>query len=406
VNIAKNIVISQRILLAHKVRTALSLSGVIIGICAVLIMVSIGRGTEQKVISQIMKMGSNLVVVTAGRVKIIAGRARQTKLVTTLEPKDADDVVEKSSSINYAVPAQNRKLPVKYGNLSTRTSVIGTTTDIMSVRNFTLSRGRFFDEDEDKGRRRVAVLGQTVVENLFAEEEPLGETIRVGRVPFTIIGVLAPKGLDINGTDQDDQIIIPLRTALRRLFNVTYISTIYVQARDRHVMHAAEVEVRGILRRAHHLRGDKSDDFTIQNQASVIDAQRESGRMFTLLIGSIAAVSVLVGGIGIVAVMLISIRERIKEIGIRMAVGARKSDILIQFLAESLLLSIGGGIVGTLVGGIGAVVISICAGWPFILPWNMVAMAFLSTVVIGILCGVYPARKAANLDPVTALQFE
>jgi len=406
VNIAKNIVISQRILLAHKVRTALSLSGVIIGICAVLIMVSIGRGTEQRVISQIMKMGSNLVVVNAGRVKIIAGRARQTKLVTTLEPRDADDVVEKSSSINYAVPAQNRKLPVKYGNLNTRTSVIGTTTDIMSVRNLTLSSGRFFDEDEDKGRRRVAVLGQTVVENLFAEEEPVGETIRVGRVPFTVIGVLAPKGLDINGTDQDDQIIIPLRTALRRLFNVTYISTIYVQARDRQFMHAAEVEARGILRQAHHLRDDKGDDFTIQNQASVIDAQRESGRMFTLLIGSIAAVSVLVGGIGIVAVMLISIRERIKEIGIRMAVGAKKSDILIQFLGESLLLSLGGGIVGTVVGVISAVVISICAGLPLILPWDMVAMAFLSTVVIGILSGVYPATKAANLDPVTALQFE
>jgi len=405
-NITKNIVISQKILLAHKVRTILSLSGIIIGICAVIIMVSIGRGTEQKIISQITEMGSDLLVVNAGQVKIIAGRARQTKLVTTLEPKDARDIITKSSSVNYVAPAQNKKLQVKYGNLNTRTSIVGTTADIFRVRNYALAKGRFFDEDEDKGRRRVAVLGQTVVENIFGQENPLGEQIRIGRVPFEVIGVLAPKGLDINGTDQDDQIIIPLKTALRRLFNLTYINTIYVQAKDSHSMSKAESEIRTILREAHHIRKDKPDDFTIQNQASVIEAQKESSQTFTLLISAIAAVSLLIGGIGVLAVMLISIRERIKEIGIRMAVGAKKSDILIQFLAESLLLSIGGGIFGIILGITVAVIIAVFADWPFRLPLYIVAISFLSTVAMGIFFGVYPAKKAADLDPIKALQFE
>lgn len=405
-NIAKNIVISQRILLAHRGRTALSLSGIIIGICAVLVMVSIGKGTEKKIISRITSMGSNLLVVNAGQVKIIAGRARQTKSVTTLEPKDAHTIAAKSSSVNYAVPAQTKKLQVKYGNLSTRTTIMGTTAEILAVRNYALYKGRFFDRDEDNGRRRVAVPGRTVVENIFGEDDPVGKTIRIGRVPFEIIGVLAPKGLDINGTDQDDLIIIPLKTALRRLFNLTYINAIYVQARDSHSMRAAESGIKAILREAHHLRKGKSDDFTIQNQASVIEAQKESGRAFTLLISAIAAVSLLVGGIGILAVMLISVRERIKEIGIRRAMGARKSDILMQFLAESLLLSIGGGIIGIITGVTTSMIIAAFGDLPFSLPLNVILISLLSTVIMGIFFGVYPAKKAADLDPIKSLQFE
>ncbi len=405
-NITKNIIISQKILLTHKVRTVLSLSGIIIGICAMIIMVSIGKGTEEKIIFQITKMGSDLLVVNAGQVKIIAGRARQTKLVTTLEPKDARDITAQSSSVYYAVPAQNKKLQVKYGDLNTKTNIVGTTANILKVRNYSLSRGEFFDEDENNGRRRVAVLGRTVVENIFGQDDPVGTMIRIGRVPFKVIGVLAPKGLDINGTDQDDQIIIPLKTALRRLFNLTYINAIYVQARDNHSMGRAESEIRTILREGHHIRKGKPDDFTIQNQASVLETQRESSQTFTLLISSIAAVSLLVGGIGILAVMLISIRERIKEIGIRMAVGAKKSDILMQFLAESLLLSIGGGIIGIILGITVAVIIAIFADWPFSLPLYAIAISFSATIIMGISFGVYPAKKAASLDPIKALQFE
>ena len=369
-------------------------------------MVAIGRGTESRIIAQITKMGKNLLMVNAGQVKIIAGRARQTKSVTTLVPKDAPAILANSELLDYAVPAQSKKLLVKYGNLSTRTTVMGTTADIVKVRNYALRRGRFFDREADNGRRREAVLGKTVVENIFGRQNPVGETIRLGRVPFKVIGVLASKGLDINGTDQDDLIIVPLKTALRRLFNVTYLNAIYVQAVSSKAMDRAEQEIRAALRAGHHLRAGRADDFTIQNQATVLKTRRTSGQAFTLLISAIAAVSLLVGGIGVLAVMLISVRERIKEIGIRRAMGARKSDILLQFLAESLLLSISGGIIGIITGITAAIIITILADLPFILPLNVILISLLSTVIMGVTFGVYPASKAAGLDPIKCLQFE
>jgi len=405
-NIGKTISISRHILLLHKGRTALSLSGIIIGICALLLMVAIGKGTEAKLIAQINQMGSNLLIVSAGQVKVIAGRARQTRRVTTLEEKDARSLLAKSTTIRSAVPAQSKKLAVKYGNLGTKTTVVGSTEEILVVRNFQVAAGRFFAEDENRGGRRVAVLGQTVVDNIFEGENPLGAVIRIGRVPFEVIGVLAKKGLDINGSDQDDQILIPLKTGLRRLFNLSYINTIYLQARSEQSMEEAGRESRQILREEHHLRGNKPDDFTIQNQATVLQTQQESSQTFTLLISSIAAVSLLVGGIGILAVMLISIRERIQEIGIRMAVGAKKRDIRLQFLAESILLSFVGGLIGIVFGLTMAAVTAYLADWPFILPINIVLTAFLLTMAMGIVFGVYPAQKAASMDPIKALQFE
>jgi putative ABC transport system permease protein len=404
--IVKNILISKKILLERKVRTVLSLSGIIIGICAVIIMVAIGKGTEEKVVSQITKMGSNLLLVNAGQVKIIAGRARQVKVVTTLELKDADSIRNEAGSVKYVAPAQTKKLQVKFENLSTKTNVVGTTSVITEVQNYSLAEGRFFDDEEDRGLRRVAVVGRTVVENIFEKQDPIGKIIRIGKVPFEVIGVLSPKGLDINGMDQDDQIFIPVRTALRRVFNLTYINAIYVKVKDSSLMDQAEKELSSILRGKHHIKDDKADDFTIQNQATVLETQKESSKAFTLLIGSIAAVSLLVGGIGILAVMLISIRERIKEIGIRRAVGAKRRDILIQFLSEALILSISGGVIGVIIGITVSMLIAIFSGWPFVISINAVAASFLSTFVIGIFFGVYPARKAALSDPIKALQFE
>jgi len=404
--IVKNILISKKILLERKVRTALSLSGVIIGVCAVIIMVAVGRGTEEKIISQITKMGSNLLLVNSGQVKIIAGRARQVKEVTTLELKDADSILNEAESVKNVAPAQTKKLQVKFENLSTKTSIVGTTLDITDVQNYTLAQGRFFDDDEDKGLRRVAVMGQTVVENIFERQDPIGKIIRIGKVPFEVIGVLSSKGLDVNGMDQDDQIFIPVRTALRRLFNLTYINAIYIKVKDSSLMDRAEKEINAILREKHHLREGKADDFTIQNQATVLETQRESSKAFTLLIGSIAAISLIVGGIGILVVMLISIKERTKEIGIRRAVGAKRRDILLQFFSEALILSIGGGVIGVIIGITVSVVVAFFAGWPFIISINAIVAALLSTFIIGIFSGVYPARKAALLDPIKALQFE
>ncbi|OGW79645.1 MAG: hypothetical protein A3G33_07595 [Omnitrophica bacterium RIFCSPLOWO2_12_FULL_44_17] len=404
--IVKNIEISKKILLERKVRTLLSLSGIIVGVCAVIVMVALGKGTEAKVTSQITKMGSNLLLVSAGQVKIIAGRARQAKIVTTLELSDADSIAEGVSSLRYIASAQVKKLQVKYGNLSTKTNIVGTTSDIVEIQNHSLSEGRFFDEDEDKGLRRVAIIGKTVVENIFDQQDPLGEIIYIGKVPFEIIGVLSSKGLDLYGADQDDQIFIPVRTSLRRLFNLTYINTIYVKVKDGVSMKQAAEEIDTVLRERHHIREDKDNDFTILNQTAILEAQQESSRTFTLLIGSIAALSLLVGGIGVLAVMLISIRERIKEIGIRRAVGAKRRDILIQFLSEALLLSIGGGMIGIVMGVVASILTAIFAKLPLIIPMDAVGVSFLATVIIGVFFGVYPARKASLLDPIKALQFE
>lgn len=404
--IAKNIEISKKILLERKVRTVLSLSGIIVGVCAVIVMVALGKGTEAKVTSQITKMGSNLLLVNAGQVKIIAGRARQAKIVTTLELKDADSIVEGVSNLKSIAPAQVKKLQVKYGNLSTKTNIIGTTSDIVEIQNHALSEGRFFDEDENKGLRRVAVIGKTVVENVFGQQDPLGKIIYIGKVPFEIIGVLSPKGTDLYGADQDDQIFIPVKTALRRLFNLTYINTIYAKVKDGSSMKRAEEDISVILRERHHIREGKDNDFTILNQTAILEAQQESSRTFTLLIGSIAALSLLVGGIGVLAVMLIAIRERIKEIGIRRAVGAKRKDILIQFLSEALLLSIGGGMIGIVLGVVASILTAVFAKLPLIIPIDAVGVSFLATVVIGVFFGVYPARKASLLDPIKALQFE
>ena len=404
--IAKNIEISKKILLERKVRTVLSLSGIIVGVCAVIVMVALGKGTEAKVTSQITKMGSNLLLVNAGQVKIIAGRARQAKIVTTLELKDADSIAEGVSSLKIIVPAQVKKLQVKYGDLSTKTNIVGTTSDIVEIQNHSLSKGRFFDEDEDKGLRRVAVIGKTVVENVFGQQDPLGKIIYIGKVPFEIIGVLSPKGLDLYGADQDDQIFIPVKTALRRLFNLTYINTIYVKVNDGISMKQKAEDISAVLRERHHIREGKDNDFTILNQTSILEAQQESSRTFTLLIGSIAALSLLVGGIGVLAVMLISIRERIKEIGIRRAVGAKRRDILIQFLSEALLLSIGGGMIGVVLGVVASILTAVFAKLPLIIPMDAVGVSFLATFIIGVFFGVYPARKASLLDPIKALQFE
>jgi len=404
--IAKNIVISIKILLERKARTVLSLSGIIVGVSAVIIMVAIGKGTEEKVTDQIATMGSNLLLVNAGQVKIIAGRARQTKTVTTLELRDADSITENSLGAKYVAPAQAKKIKVKYGDLRTTPNIVGTTADIAVIQNHSLFKGRFFDEDEDQGLRRVAVIGKTVVENIFRQQNPVGKIILIGKVPFEVIGIFSPKGLDIYGKDQDDQIFIPVKTALRRLFNLTYINTIYVKVKDEKSMDETSKEIESILRERHHIREGKENDFTILNQTAILEAQRESSKTFTLLIASIAALSLLVGGIGVLAVMLISIRERIKEIGIRRAVGAKRKDILIQFLSEALLLSIGGGIIGIISGVSISVLLAIFAKISVVIPVEIVILSFLATLIIGVFFGVYPARKAALLDPIKALQVE
>ena len=391
----------------HKMRTVLALLGIIIGVSAVIIMVAIGRGAQKEVLGKIEEMGTNLIVVNAGQVRTFAGRKRQTGNVITLTLRDAKAIKMECPSVRLTAPAQSKKLQVKYGSLSTKTSVVGTTPDFQEIRNFHVAKGEFFTEEENRASLRLAVLGQTVVKNIFENEDPIGETIRIRKIPFTVIGVMQAKGVDINGVDQDDQIIIPINTALRRVFNLTYLSMIYVQAKDNRSIDAAIEEVTELLRERHHLtRHAKPDDFTIQNQADVLKTQKEATNTFTMLIGSIAAISLLVGGIGILAIMLMVIRERTNEIGLRMAVGARKKDILMQFLLESLMLSIAGGFLGIMLGISGSLTIGLFTNWSASLSILSIIIAFAFSLLVGLFFGVYPARRASLLDPIEALRSE
>lgn len=399
--------ISRKQLLAHKMRTVLALLGVIIGVSAVILMISVGKGAQKEVLSRIEAMGTNLLVVNAGQIQRFAGRREIRGTSTTLTLDDAEAILEECYSAKNAAPVQIKKMQVKYGSYSTNTTITGTTPDYQSIRNFKVEEGEFFSEEENTAGRRMAVLGRSVVRNLFEGEDPIAEIIRIGRVPFEIIGVMESKGVDLNGVDQDDQVFIPVRTALRRVFNITYINSISLEAVSREKMDTAVEEVRELLRERHRLeRVNKPDDFTIQSQVDLLDAQRETTETFTTLIVSIAAVSLLVGGIGILAIMLISIRERTNEIGLRMAVGASRKDILAQFLLEAATLGIGGGAAGILIGVAGSVLIGTATRWPTSISLPSVALSFGFSLAVGLFFGVYPARKASLLDPIVALRSE
>jgi putative ABC transport system permease protein len=405
--IARSLKISRKQLAAHKMRTALALLGIVIGVSSVIIMVSIGKGAEKQVLSRIEAMGTNLIIVNAGQVQRTAGRQQVRGTVTTLTLEDAEALIEECSAVRAAAPVQGGKLQVKYENLATNTTTTGTTADILSIRKLKVERGSFFGEEDIIGSRRVAVLGRTVVKNLFEKSEPVGETIRIGKVHFEVIGVLETKGSDLNGVDQDDQILIPINTALRRLFNIAYINTINIEAASKDKMALAQQQVREILRERHRLnKQDKADDFTIQNQTDLIEAQSETSEAFTMLIASIAGVSLLVGGIGILAIMLMAIKERTNEIGLRMAVGASRKDILVQFLLEASALSVGGGIVGIGTGLAGSLVTGAVTRLETSVSPTSIVLSFTFSIAVGLFFGVYPARKASRLDPITALRTE
>lgn len=403
----KNLKISQKTLLIHKMRTLLALLGIIVGVSAVIIMVAIGNGARREVVSKIEAMGTNLIIINAGNVRTFAGRGQIRGKVTTLTLQDTQTIQRQLTFVQAIVPIQSKKIQVKFGNYSTNTTIVGSMPNFPEVRNFNTSSGWFFSTLENRISKRVAVLGQGVVKNLFNNCHPLGSIIRIGKVPFEVIGVMEPKGVDMYGTDQDDQIFIPINTALRRVFNQDHIEAIYLQIDRPENMAITLAEVKKMLRRRHRLnQGDKPDDFIVQSQTDLIAAQEETSNTFTMLTASIAGISLLVGGFGILAVMLLSIRERRHEIGLRMAMGARRKDVRIQFLFESAILSVGGGIMGIFIGIFWALLLQWLLAWSISISLFSILLSFFFSLLIGLFFGVYPAHKAALLDPIVALGSE
>ena len=396
--------IALKTLFSHKLRTALATLGIVVGVCSVILMVAIGDGAQKEILSKIQAMGTDLVIVTAGQVKIIAGRSRQTGNVATLTLRDARAISEEMQYIKAAAPAQGKKMLVKYESLSTTTSITGTTESVIPIRNLYVQKGRFFTDDEDRTLQRVAVIGKTVAKNLFENRDPIGANIRIGKVSFDVIGLLQEKGTDLVGNDQDDVIYIPVNTALRRLFNLTYINNIYVQAKSGLTVKAT-AELTDLIREKHRLK-NKPDDFTIQSQTEILKTEKETAQTFTNLLSAVAGISLLVGGVGILAIMLISIKERTREIGLRRAVGALRRDLLLQFIVESLVLSASGGLVGIMLGVILSLSASYFTKWPLSLSLPAIVISFLFSAIIGLIFGVYPAAKAAGLDPIEALRAE
>jgi len=378
---------------------------VAIGVAAVVVTVSMGRGAQKRVLDMIHDMGTNLIVVNAGHITLVGGRERQSAIVTTLRPRDAEAIMDHCASVVEVAPETSRKMNVQWESENLTTEIVGIAPAAFRIRNIEIETGRYFDTVEDDIGQRVAIVGSVIVENLFNGEDPVGYRIRIGSAPFEVVGVMKAKGVDANGVDRDDRILIPLKTAMHRLVRTTFIQKIHIQVADSEQLERAETEIRQLLRERHRLR-EKPDDFTIQNQATLIQTERESARILTLLVGSVAAISLIVGGIGILAVMLTASRERRREIGLRRAIGARRRDIQTQFLLESLIIASLGGFVGAILATIATFLASVLGGWAAIQSWDATAAGLALSAIVGLTFGIYPASKASALEPIEALRTE
>ena len=402
----KTITIALLALKSHKTRTFLASLGIVIGIAAVIVMVAIGKGSEREIMNVIAKMGENLVTINAGEMKRRGGRLRLTGNVTTLTLRDVDQLMQEVDGLAFAVPFEIKQMKVKYRQSLTETTVAGSTPDFLNVRNYEIASGEMFSQRDLKLGGRVAVIGRTAIKNMFGEDDPLEKTVRINGIPFRIVGIFEVKGLDSNGTDQDDILLVPITSMLRRVLNQRYISTILAKADSRRNIDRVAEQIGLILRDRHKLSDTAADDFTIISQLDLEDMKRETSELFTRLIVGVAGISLVVGGVGILAVMLISVKERTREIGVRRAVGATRGDIVWQFLIESVLIGLLGGGVGVALGVGITLGASVWGHWNLLLNLNSIYIATGVCLLIGTVFGLFPAFKASRLDPMTALTVE
>ena len=392
---------------ANRLRTVLTMLGMVIGVGAVIMMLAVGQGAQQQVQASIASMGSNLFIVlsgsiTSGGVRVGGGAA------PTLTIADAQ-AIEELPSVRGAAPSSPGTAQLVYGPSNWSTQIIGTTPNYLAVRDWRISAGSPFTDSDVRSATRVALLGQTVVRNLFGEEDPTGKTIRIKNSPYLVLGVLAAKGQSLDGRDQDDTVLVPVTTAQRKLFGTQFAGTvrfISVQAASSEAMPAVEKAIVELLRQRHRIREGADNDFSVRNLTAMANTAAETAQVMSLMLGAIASISLLVGGIGIMNIMLVSVTERTREIGIRMAVGARGKDVLLQFLLEAIIISVIGCMIGVALGVGGAFAASKAIGMAVLVTAGSIVTAFVVAATVGIFFGWYPARKASLLRPIDALRFQ
>jgi putative ABC transport system permease protein len=408
INVPSTLKISLRALRVNKMRSALTMLGIIIGVGAVIAMLAVGTGASERISQQISSIGSNLIIVLPGSTTS-GGMRMGMGSQPTLTRDDAEAILKECSAVKNVAPVLNGAAQIVYSNQNWSTGVFGTTPSMLAIRDWPLASGRSFTDQDVRSSTKVCLMGQTVVENLFGSIDPIGQVIRIKKVPFTVLGVLDKKGQSPQGQDQDDTIYIPITTAQKKIFGTTFpgmVRTIMVQGRSTEELDAAEKQINALLRQRHHIGPKKDNDFTVRNLTQIMQVAEQSTKVMTLLLGAIASVSLLVGGIGIMNIMLVSVTERTREIGIRMAVGAKTWDIRLQFIIEALTLSLIGGIIGIIAGVSGSNIISAVAGWSTIVSPLSIFLAFGFSGLVGIFFGFYPAYKASLLNPIDALRYE
>jgi putative ABC transport system permease protein len=402
--------IAFRALQMNKLRSALTMLGIVIGVASVIATVAIGSGATQRIQQQIASIGSNIIIVVPGSTSSSGVRLGSGNAVT-LSETDAKELVAQCPDVALAAPLVRGSAQVVYGNNNWATIIYGVTPDYLTIRDLSVADGAEFTQQDIDSANKVAVLGRTPVNNLFGDADPIGQTVRIKNVPFTVVGVLTAKGQSSQGQDQDDVILLPISSAKRKVIgskqaNADAVDTIMMQAKSGAQIPAAQDEAQALLRQRHHLQPAEADDFSVRNLEELFAAQEASSRIMAIMLAAVASVSLVVGGIGIMNIMLISVRERTREIGLRQALGAKTHDILNQFLVEAVTLSIAGGVVGIVFGISASALISRLAGWATSVGPGAVLLAVFFSALVGVSFGYYPARKAAYLDPIEALRYE